>query len=369
MFKVSLRKRLTGKKISLYLDYYHKDKRQYEFLKIYLYKQDSDNKLNALQRQHNKDAMQLAESIRAKRQLDIQNGYWGFNTLSNNKRSFINYIEHLVAKRNSSRGNEGNWKSMLQHLKGYTKGLDTSFEQVTPRWLEGFKHYLQTVEKKDYTLLSENSIIAYFSRISTALKQAVKDDIIQKNPMVQVDAPKGKETRKEFLTLEELKLLVKAECTVPVLKNAFLFSALTGLRHCDLKKLQWSDVHYSESMGNYLRFKQQKTQAEETLHISTDARNLLGDRRDNDMLVFRGLQYSAWYNLKLREWMMDAGISKHITFHCARHTFATLQLSYGTDIFTVSKLLGHKNLKTTQVYAKVVDKSKFEAMNKIQLTT
>lgn len=365
---VALRRRDTGKSITLFLDYYYKGKRKYEFLKLKLYKADGNKKLSAQQRQHNKDVLQLAESIRAKRQLEIQNGYWGFKNLDNNKRSFIKYVDQLVKTRTNSKGNEGNWKSMFKHLKAYTKGMDISFEQVTPKWLEGFKLYLQSLEKKDGTPLSENSIIAYFSRLSTALKQAVKDDIIQKNPMVQVDAPKGRDTRREFLTLEELKVLVKTDCSVPVLKSAFLFSALTGLRHSDLRKLNWSQIHYTESVGYYLRFKQQKTQAEETLHISKDARDLLGERGEDGQLVFRGLEYSAWYNLKLREWMLDAGINKHITFHCARHTFATLQLSSGTDIFTVSKLLGHRNLKTTQVYAKVIDQSKIEAMNKIKLT-
>lgn len=369
MIKVSLRKRDTGKKVSLYLDYYYKNKRKYEFLKLYLYKPlDGSKKLTAVQRQHNKEALQLAESIRAKRQLEIQNGYWGFRSLENGKQSFIGYVEQMVKSRVNSKGNEGNWKSMFKHLKEYSKGLAVSFEQVTPKWLEGFKSYLQQVEKKDGTRLSENSIIAYFSRVSTVLKQAIKDDIIQKNPMLQVDAVKSKETRREFLTLEELKKLVDVPCSVPVLKQAFLFSALTGLRHCDLKKLAWGEIHHSESMGYYLRFKQQKTQTEETLYISQDARGVLGERKDNEQLVFRGLKYSAWYNLKLREWMLAAGINKHITFHCARHTFATLQLSYGTDIFTVSKLLGHKNLKTTQVYAKVIDQRKIEAVNRIKIS-
>jgi site-specific recombinase XerD len=71
--------------------------------------------------------------------------------------------------------------------------------------------------------------------------------------------------------------------------------------------------------------------------------------------------------MKLQQWMMKAGISKTITFHCARHTYATLQLTAGTDIYTVSKLLGHKELKTTQVYAKIIDDKKKEAANKIIL--
>jgi site-specific recombinase XerD len=94
---------------------------------------------------------------------------------------------------------------------------------------------------------------------------------------------------------------------------------------------------------------------------------LLGDRGNQEDRVFIGLKYSAWHNLKLQQWMMAAGIHRTITFHCARHTYATLQLSLGTDIYTVSKMLGHRELRTTQIYAKVIDDKKKEAANKIDL--
>ena len=94
---------------------------------------------------------------------------------------------------------------------------------------------------------------------------------------------------------------------------------------------------------------------------------MLGEEKAQDERVFVGLRYSAWYNVKLLQWVMKAGITKNITFHCARHTYATLQLSLGTDIYTVSKLLGHRELKTTQIYAKVIDDKKIEAADKIKL--
>ncbi|NOZ46966.1 MAG: tyrosine-type recombinase/integrase [Chlorobi bacterium] len=95
------------------------------------------------------------------------------------------------------------------------------------------------------------------------------------------------------------------------------------------------------------------------------ARNLLGNKDLHEERVFKGLKYSAWHNLKLQLWVMKAGISKTITFHCGRHTYATLQLTFGTDIYTVSKLLGHKELKTTQVYAKIINQKKVDAANAI----
>jgi integrase len=182
-----------------------------------------------------------------------------------------------------------------------------------------------------------------------------------------VEGIKADDPDREFLTLEELQAAAKVECEMPVLKNAFIFSALTGLPWSDIEKLVWSEVQHSEQSGYYIRFRQKKTKGAETLPISEQAFQLLGERRKPEEKVFEGLYYSAWHNLKLREWVMKAGITKHITFHCARHTYATLQITLGTDIYTVSKLLGHRYLKTTEIYAKVIDHKKQEAANKIKL--
>jgi integrase len=152
-----------------------------------------------------------------------------------------------------------------------------------------------------------------------------------------------------------------------LLKKAFIFSALTGLRWSDIEKLIWSEIQHSKEMGYYIRFRQKKTKGAETLPISEQARELLGEKGEQNDQIFKGLHYSAWSNLKLQQWVMKAGIPKNITFHSARHTYATLQLTLGTDIYTVSKLLGHKELKTTQIYAKVIDDKKKEAANRIKL--
>jgi len=103
------------------------------------------------------------------------------------------------------------------------------------------------------------------------------------------------------------------------------------------------------------------------LPISEQAFQLLGERKEPSVKVFEGLKYSAWLNQQLTKWLYKAGITKEITFHCFRHTYATLQLSMGTDIYTVSKMLGHRDLKTTQVYAKIISQTKRDAANKIHL--
>ena len=364
---ITLRQRLKSGKISLYLDYYQNGKRQYEYLKLYLIPEPEKGKLSKEDKDENRRTLALAEAIRSKRHVEMQNGAYGFQDLSKIKGSFANYVKVLCERRRSSKGNYDNWDSALKHLKKFDKA-DSMFSQIDRRWLESFKHYLEKEARTPSDKqLSPNSQHSYYNKIRAALREAHKEGIIQKNPAFETDGIKPGETEREFLTYDELQAMVKAVCEIQILKRAFLFSALTGLRWSDIQKLLWSEVQHSKENGYYIRFIQKKTKGSETLPISKQAFQLLGDRETPEKRVFSSLKYSSWHNIKLQQWAMRAGISKTITFHCARHTYATLQLTFGTDIYTVSKLLGHKDLKTTQIYAKVIDERKKESVSKIIL--
>jgi integrase len=168
------------------------------------------------------------------------------------------------------------------------------------------------------------------------------------------------------LTVEELNTLAATPCDRDILKRAALFSALTGLRHCDIQKLRWKEISMDGSQVR-LHFTQQKTKGVEYTPISEQALILCGEPGKPEHFVFEDLPDPSWISRPLKQWIEAAGIKKNITFHCFRHTFATLQLSGGTDIYTVSKMLGHTNVKTTQIYAKVVDEKKNKAAQAIQL--
>lgn len=364
---VTLRQRKKGNKISLYLDYYTDGKREYEYLNLYLVPEPEKGKLTKEQKDENRKKLAMAEAIRSKRLLEIKNEEFGFRDTEKVKGSFLSYFEQLTLQRRNSQGNWGNWDSVLKHLQKFAPN-GVSFKDIDKRWLEKFKVYLlEEAKSKTGKHLSQNSQSSYFGKLTAALKEAVKDGILQTNPAAQVDGIKPDDPSREFLTLEELQAAANVECELPILKSAFIFSALTGLRWSDIEKLVWSEVQQSDQSGYYIRFRQKKTKGAETLPISEQAFSLLGKRGKPESKVFDGLYYSAWHNLKLREWVMKAGITKHITFHCARHTYATLQITLGTDIYTVSKLLGHRHLKTTEIYAKVIDHKKQEAANKIKI--
>jgi integrase len=157
-------------------------------------------------------------------------------------------------------------------------------------------------------------------------------------------------------------MIAATACMYPVLKRAFIFSCLTGIRWSDIQHMTWENLRHSEKRGYELSFRQQKTGGKEYLPISEQAVELLGERFEDDERLFVGLKYSAYMNVGLYKWIADAGVKKKITFHCARHTHAVLLLENGTDIYTVSKMLGHRELKTTQIYAKIVDSKKVEAV-------
>ena len=353
-----------ARKNSLYLLYVDGEKRTNEFLKLYLYDKPKTN----IEKEHNKETMLLAEAIRAQKVLDAQSLAHGFVSSVRSKVGFLAFFKKLVDKRFDSSGNHGNWFSTYKHLIDFLHGKDIPLEKVDDRFLESFKEYLLTCKTRKSNRdikLNQNTILSYFNKIRAALREAYNSRMIKENPAVRVKSVKAAETHREFLTFEELQQLAATPFEMPNFKKAFLFSALTGLRWSDIKALKWENIHYSEKDGWMLKFTQKKTKGAEILPIPEQAVKLLGDRKEPQDDVIPGLMYSAWNNIKLREWVMNAGINKRITFHCARHSFATLQLSMNTDIYTVSKLLGHRHLKTTEIYAKVIDKKKIEAANRI----
>ena len=167
-----------------------------------------------------------------------------------------------------------------------------------------------------------------------------------------------------YLTIDEVKILAQTECEYPQIKSAFLFSCLTGLRKSDILRLRWGDIHHQGEFARII-FRQKKTGGLEYLDINHQAVELMGDEGKPESHIFADLLTTSATNRVIQEWVSSAGIHKKISFHCARHSFATMMLDLGTDIYTVSKLLGHREIATTQIYARVLDKNKQKAVSVI----
>jgi integrase len=374
--KVTLRQKPISKgRKSLYLDFYPaitltngKETRR-EFLGMYIIAKPK----TPLEKQDNKQTLLLAEQIRQKRdnELNKPEVYTAFEleqlkAKEKGELSFLDYYETEMEKRKGK--NYDVWVSAFNYLKDFTNG-QLKFADLNEKFCNDYRDYLLNAKSKrsHKTTIAQNTAHSYFNKFKATLKQAFKDKILPFDlnglvePIGQVD------TNRIFLSLEELNQLAKTECVNPLLKKASLFSALTGLRFSDIQKLKWGEVVHIKDQGYFIQFQQKKTKSREYLPIPQQAYDLMGEPKEPNQKVFDDLHYSAHHNSQLLKWAISAGIQKHLTFHCFRHTYATLQLRNGTDIYTVSKMLGHKDLKTTQIYAKVVDQAKREATEKIKL--
>jgi len=287
------------------------------------------------------------------------------------QQNFIEYFDKVTAKRhaNNSKSILINWQRAVEFLKQFT-GDTLLFSQINNRVAEEYKRFLLTAplggNKKG--TISQNTASTYFSIFKAALKQAFIDGYLTVDLSAKIKGIQDQESRREYLSVDELNTLAATPCKRDVLKRAALFSALTGLRHCDIQKLRWKEINIDGNQAR-LHFTQQKTKGVEYTPISEQALQLCGEPEKPEKFVFEDLPDPSWISHPLKKWVVAAGIKKKITFHCFRHTYATLQLSSGTDIYTVSKMLGHTNVKTTQIYAKVVDEKKNKAAQAIQLET
>ncbi|MBE3670455.1 integrase [Vibrio navarrensis] len=340
-------------------------KREHEVLDLFIY----DKPKTPAQRQHNKEHMLLAETIKSKRLVEWQSQKHGFEDRTKRSASFIDYFQRQVdlKEQTTSTSNHSIWLSARKHLLFYCGKHDLSFDELDKDWLDGFKYYLTNEAKtKSDTALSRNTQSSYFNKVRAAINQAYREGIIRDNPLSQVTSIKAKTTKRVYLTLDEVNALAQTECRYSVLKRAFLFSCSTGMRWCDIHRLTWSEI---ETFNNHKRiiFDQAKlshgdAKSLQYLDMSKSAESLLGPVKAAHERVFKGLKYSAYMNIELLRWCMAAGISKHVTFHAGRHTFAVIQLSRGIDIYAVSKLLGHSELKTTEIYADIIEQRRMEAM-------
>ena len=345
--------------------------------KTYKPKRD-DNGIIICRSEKDQESMIYADGVRKLRQREYDNAdlYSDAETEQAEQKerlqqNFIEYFDKVTVRRhaNSSTSILINWQRAVEFLKQFA-GDTLLFSQINNRVAEEYKRFLLTAplggNKKG--TISQNTASTYFSIFKAALKQAFIDGYLTVDLSAKIKGIQDQESRREYLSVDELNTLAATPCERDVLKRAALFSALTGLRHCDIQKLRWKEINIDGNQAR-LHFTQQKTKGVEYTPISEQALQLCGEPEKPEKFVFEDLPDPSWISHPLKKWVVAAGIKKKITFHCFRHTYATLQLSSGTDIYTVSKMLGHTNVKTTQIYAKVVDEKKDKAAQAIQLET
>ena len=374
-------KQLSNGNQSIYLEYYTGDvirkenyvggKRKYEFLKLYLIPERTRE-----DKAKNEATLALAKAIQSRRIVEVQNDAHGFQNTNKSRVNLLDYLEN-IGKQSAEQGSRNYARTVLNTVRALRlfRGDYIAFRDVDKEFLSEFTDYLRQMPKaskygvlKTGGRLSNNSVVSYYGTLRTAINRAYKEGIITVNPTKEFDfASKVRQepSRREYLTIDELKTLINTECRHEIVKRAFLFSCLCGLRVSDIRKLKWCDLQRS---GGRVRIEitMQKTKEPLYLPISDEALKWLPERGEaNDSDFIFPLTHEGTVNDTLQHWAKVAGITKHISFHVARHTHATMMLTLGADLYTVSKLLGHKNIATTQIYAKIVDKKKEEAIGLI----
>lgn len=351
-------KKLANGNVSLYLDIYYNGRRTYEFLRLYLIpERDKGAKLR------NEDTLRLAEAIKAKRIVEIQNGAYGFN-VNKSKTFLVPFIEDFISKK--SKGTSKTYRNVYVRAKEFF-GDYFILENITANDVKSFFDFLARTPNRNHEgrTLSKTTLHTYCNVFKTFLHQANKEGRLPTEVYSGISVVGRSESVRQYLTIEELQKLSATNLNKPY-KRAFIFSCLTGLRKSDVLALTWAEVIEQDGFTRIV-FRQRKTQNLEYLDISPQAKQLMGERRKDSEKVFYKFKYHGSTSLVLRKWAKSVGINKPITFHSARHTFAVMMLTLGVDIYTTSKLLGHRELATTQIYAKVIDKKKQDAVSKIPI--
>ena len=375
MIKVTLREKpLKSDKVSLYLDYYPPiilpdtgKKTRREFLNLYI---DNNPKTPEAKKQ-NKETLQMANGVRSKREVQIRNREFGFKDNVNISIDFLNFYKNIVSGyyNKGSKSQYNTWQSSYNHFEHFcsdkitTADLDSNFVKRYRNYLLNAEINRNLMEVKN---LSRNTASTYFKHFIFVLRDGYKEGFIEKDLAKDAEYIKEEETQREYLTEEELKTLWNTPIKKEVIKHMAMFSALSGLRFVDIRNLQWKNIYQDKHQGNYIQLREQKTNSTKNHPINETAYSILQMQNTNEGFVFRNIEYTQ-ISKPMKDWITESGIKKKISFHNFRHSYATLQLANGTDIYTVSKLLGHKNVTTTQIYTKVLDKNKIEAANRIKL--
>lgn len=373
---------LSDGKESLFLDYYFgytkeinertgkevvKVDRKREYLKLYLWQAPR----TPIERQQNKEILELAKKIRFDRGQDLLESVEGYRLKKDRDINFLDYFQSYIDKYTKK-----DYRMIVIALKRFRDFLhDTPEynkfekrikpEQITKDIVEAYTEYLQSRSVGE----GAKSIYARFKKV---IKYAVEHDVISKNPcngiVIKVDE---QILKKEVLSPEEIQRLIAThyDNENPNIRRAFIFCLYCGLRYCDVKDLTFANVDYSNKL---LKFEQNKTKGHSAnsgviIPLNDGILSLIGEPispNNRDEAIFPLPSYEMCLKA-LKRWVKRAGINKHISWHCARHSFAVNILNNGANIKTVASLLGHSGLKHTEKYTRAIDSLKQEAINSL----
>ena len=365
-------KKLANGNQSIYLEQYDPktQQRSYEFLKTnegirLILVPETDATAKVL----NENTMLAANKIKAERIMSLISEGTGVKRYAIRSKvllkDWIQTYRDRKKKAGRSDATVRNIDKVIIQLVKY-KGEKVTIGEVDKKFCEGFLEFLAGRKTITGQPLAKVTQAQYFKQFRMALGAAVKENIIAENPALQVDRdlkPTIPESKREYLSVEELKKLISTPCCNEATKTAYVFSCFCGLRCSDIVALTWGNIKTEDGI-TFIDIVMQKTRIPLQVPLSDEAIKWMperGNATDTDKVF--SLPTKPYMNIVIKKWAKAAGISKRLSFHTARHTFATMELNAGADIYTTSKLLGHTNVKTTQIYTKVQLLTKGKAVN------
>lgn len=362
-FKLRRRKLADGR-ISLFLDRSVDGGHEYEFLQLYLLPETSSTakRQNARTLREAEEILQARTEalLNAKAETELADSGtgvllsdWLQTSCNNHKMRGLRDYEGILTLR----------KILLTfHPNVRLSEIDKQFCLDMIDWFRN-----TYINKRTGTTIGARTADTYCQRFRTALNEAVREGLIDKNPwnkLETIEKIKKPESKREYLTIDEIQSMIATDCPNELVKRAYLFSCFTGLRISDVRNLKWGDI-YQENGQAFVSVVMKKTTKPLYIPLSGQALKWMPEKGDStfDDYVFGNLVNYGNVNENLKKWAEAAGIRKHISYHTSRHSFATMMLTLGADLYTVSKLLGHSSVKHTQIYARIIDRKKDEAVN------
>ena len=356
-------KSLSDGRVSFYLDIYHNRKRYYEFLNIYASRKKPT--------EEDREKKRLAGEIRARREHELIVEDNGLIDKRKKMADFVSFFEGYIG----SKARNGQRTATLSHVRAFVGNKSLPISRLSTEWMTDFQQFL-------LTRVSSNTVLTYLKNINGALNELVRKQVISRNPWHDVpkhDRLRRKDEKRTAWTLDQLQLLANTPCNIkPQFKEAYFFACFTGLRWSDVNGLTWANIirkRMDDVEQWFVHFEQQKTESVEYFPLSDQAIDILKRREGESPYVFplvketkpKRYRVHSNVNYALKKWAKAAGLDHtKMRFHTGRHSYATnlLEVTNG-DLYTVSKLLGHRSIRTTQIYAQVRDKMKVAAVKSL----
>lgn len=360
-----IKKKITDGRVSLYLSICTNGKRKKEALGIILEKGH-----DRLTRDMNKIKLSIARSLQVRRELDyllnkitdldpiLQQPSPPPEPVKGSDRDLLEIFSGYIDS--YTKADLRILKASYNHLLEYSKANTLPLSGINKNFCKGFLDYL-------YQKFRGNTPSLYFKKFKNILNFCIDEGYIEKNPALSIHPTQRYALTKEILTPSEIEKLALTPCSNPQIKRAFLFSCHSGLRWCDIKQLKYENIDYSR---NLLRITQQKVSSHSSsavlfLNLNNSAMRIIGSQNsDKKGLIFTLPSHARALRI-IKDWTQTAGINKHISFHCARHTFITMLIDNGAGIKTAASLAGHSSTRHTEKYIHVVDRQKQKAVDNL----